>query len=289
MPEVAAQKRERTIALEAQSLALENERAALKAALIEQESLNRRSSLELERLREARRNLLSDESDALRSEVRQAREELRKVRKALKAADAAGLRQLDDSISAASSAVAMGSAVDREVRAEPKKSDEVDPNTLKIGMRVGIRGFDSAGELLDLPKKGKVRVLIGVMKMSVPVTDLVPLKSIASQQKQATKARLSTTFEQTQTHFDAPIRSEDVTLDLRGQRVEAALADLDHFVDELLRRQEMGGFILHGHGTGAMKEAVRAHLSAHPCIQNSRSAERDEGGDAFTVFWLMGA
>lgn len=288
MPEVAAQKRERTIALEQKSLAIENERVALKAALMEQESLNRRSALELERLREKRRNLLAEESDALRSEVRKAREELRNVRKALKEADTAGLRQLDDVISTASSKVALGSAVDREVRKEPKKSAGIAESSLKVGMRVGIRGFDSGGEILELPKKGSVRVLIGVMKMSVAVKDLIPAKGGAAPQKQAAPARRVTTFEQGPTNFDAPIRSEDVTLDLRGERVEAALMSLDHFVDELLRRHEMGGFILHGHGTGAMKEAVRSHLHGHPCIQNSRPAERDEGGDAFTVFWLSG-
>lgn len=288
MPEVAAQKRERTIALEQTSLALQSERAALKAALAEQESLNRRSALELERLREKRRNLLSEESDALRSEVRQAREELRRVRKALKESDSVGLRQLDDSISAASSTVAMGSAVDREVRAAPMKSAGIAEASLKVGMRVGIRGFDSGGELLELPKKGSVRVRIGVMKMTVALTDLIVAEKGPALQKQAAPARRATSFEQVQTTFDAPIRSEDVTLDLRGERVEAALTNLDHFLDELLRRQEMGGFILHGHGTGAMKDAVRAHLSGHPCIQNSRPAERDEGGDAFTVFWLAG-
>lgn len=287
MPEVAAQKRERTLALEEQSLALEKERASLKAALAEQESLNRRSALELERLREKRRNLLSEESDTLRAEVRQAREELRKVRKALKDADTTTLRQLDDSISTASMAVAIGSAVDREVRSKPRSSSGIDESTLKVGMKVGIRGFESGGEILELPKKGAVRVLVGVMKMSVPVKDLISPQS--APQKPAPAKKRTSTFEQSQAPFSAPIRSQDVTLDLRGERVEAALTNLDQFLDELLRRQEMGGFILHGHGTGAMKEAVRAHLNGHPCIQNSRPAERDEGGDAFTVFWFAGA
>jgi DNA mismatch repair protein MutS2 len=83
-----------------------------------------------------------------------------------------------------------------------------------------------------------------------------------------------------------PVRSQDVILDLRGKRVEASLDELDGFIDELLRRQEDGGYVLHGHGTGAMKDAVRNHLAAHACVRHARPAERDEGGDAFTVFWL---
>jgi DNA mismatch repair protein MutS2 len=84
----------------------------------------------------------------------------------------------------------------------------------------------------------------------------------------------------------APPRTEDVTLDLRGQRVEAGLEQLDGFIDVLLRRGESVGFVLHGHGTGAMKEAVRSHLRSLDLVSESRPAERDEGGDAFTIFWL---
>jgi DNA mismatch repair protein MutS2 len=86
-----------------------------------------------------------------------------------------------------------------------------------------------------------------------------------------------------------PLKAQDTTLDLRGQRVEAALLEVDSFLDELLRRQELGGYVLHGHGTGAMKTAVRQHLHGHPCVAQSRPAERDEGGDAFTVVWLRGS
>ena len=77
-----------------------------------------------------------------------------------------------------------------------------------------------------------------------------------------------------------------MTLDLRGVRVEEGLDKVDVFFDELLRRGETAGYVLHGHGTGAMKNAVRDHLRAHALVASSRPAERDEGGDAFTVFWL---
>jgi DNA mismatch repair protein MutS2 len=68
--------------------------------------------------------------------------------------------------------------------------------------------------------------------------------------------------------------------------VEDGLLLADQFIDELLRHHERGGFVLHGHGTGALKEAIRSHLLSHSCVMDARPAERDEGGDAFTVFWL---
>jgi DNA mismatch repair protein MutS2 len=70
--------------------------------------------------------------------------------------------------------------------------------------------------------------------------------------------------------------------------VEEGLTKVDSFIDRLLARSESGGFVLHGHGTGAMKAAVREHLRASTYVEQSRAAEPDEGGDAFTVFWLRG-
>ena len=75
-------------------------------------------------------------------------------------------------------------------------------------------------------------------------------------------------------------------LDLRGQRVEEALDAVDVFLDRLLNRGERVGYVLHGHGTGALKAAVREHLRASGYVAKSHPAEPDDGGDAFTVAWL---
>ena len=64
--------------------------------------------------------------------------------------------------------------------------------------------------------------------------------------------------------------------------------DVDAFIDRLLGSNENAGFVLHGHGTGALKLHVRDHLRASAYVAHSRPAESDEGGDAFTVFWLRG-
>jgi DNA mismatch repair protein MutS2 len=246
-------------------------------------------ALELERAKEARRKDLGRESDALRLEVREARATLRSVRQALKSADVAQLSQLERSLDDAAKVVALGGKVDRDLRAPTAgERSGLDEKDVRVGMRVKIAGFGEAGEVLMEPRRGQVQVLVGVMKMSVPLTSL---ERTPGSEKNARRSPAKTSKSpRGELHAVAvpvaPVRSQDVTLDLRGKRVEQGLLDVDHFVDELLRRQEPGGFVLHGHGTGAMKEAVRTHLRAHACIVDSRPAERDEGGDAFTVFWL---
>ncbi len=54
----------------------------------------------------------------------------------------------------------------------------------------------------------------------------------------------------------------------------------------MLQLNEPAGFVLHGHGTGAMKAAVREHLAMSPVVRHFEAANQEHGGDAFTVVWL---
>jgi DNA mismatch repair protein MutS2 len=72
---------------------------------------------------------------------------------------------------------------------------------------------------------------------------------------------------------------------LRGVRVEAAAGRIDAFLDRLLGEGEPVGFVLHGHGSGALRNAVREHLGASNYVEHVRAAEANEGGEAFTIFW----
>jgi DNA mismatch repair protein MutS2 len=79
----------------------------------------------------------------------------------------------------------------------------------------------------------------------------------------------------------------DNTLDVRGLRADDALAMLDSFVDRLYSGPSRVGYVLHGHGTGALRVAVREHLrTALPFVNQSRAGDEAEGGDAVTVFYL---
>jgi len=47
-------------------------------------------------------------------------------------------------------------------------------------------------------------------------------------------------------------------------------------------------FVVHGHGTGALRQAIRSHLQSHKAIERFRSGEQNEGGDGVTVAFLRG-
>jgi DNA mismatch repair protein MutS2 len=76
------------------------------------------------------------------------------------------------------------------------------------------------------------------------------------------------------------------TLDLRGERVEAALEQLDAYLDEALLAGLDSATIVHGTGTGALRRAVRERLAEHPRVRGTRSGRKEEGGDQATVVEL---
>jgi DNA mismatch repair protein MutS2 len=76
------------------------------------------------------------------------------------------------------------------------------------------------------------------------------------------------------------------TLDLHGERVEAALERLEAYLDQALLAGVDEVVIVHGAGTGALRRAVREYLSSHPRVRGQRRGRRDEGGDGATVALL---
>ncbi len=77
-------------------------------------------------------------------------------------------------------------------------------------------------------------------------------------------------------------------VDLRGMRVDEALRTLELELDRHLRAGEETVHVLHGHGSGALKAAVREHLARSPYVTRARPAESHEGGDGVTVAQLSG-
>jgi DNA mismatch repair protein MutS2 len=77
-------------------------------------------------------------------------------------------------------------------------------------------------------------------------------------------------------------------LDLIGQRVEPALERLDKFLDDAASHGLTQVRVIHGHGTGALRRAVREHVTGHPLVASWRSAEPAAGGHAVTVVEIAG-
>jgi DNA mismatch repair protein MutS2 len=73
------------------------------------------------------------------------------------------------------------------------------------------------------------------------------------------------------------------SLDLRGAKVGEALEVLDRYLDDVSLAGLERATIIHGMGTGALRDAVREHAGAHPLVREWRAGGRGEGGDGATI------
>ena len=72
-------------------------------------------------------------------------------------------------------------------------------------------------------------------------------------------------------------------LDVRGMRVDEALDEVEHHLDLAMRRNISQFIIIHGHGTGALKKAIRDYLNDSPYVLKYRAGIQEEGGDGVCV------
>ncbi len=170
-------------------------------------------------------------------------------------------------------------------------SPQSPPKTLAVGDEVLVLSLGGGrARVLSAPKGGKVEVQAGAVRTRVPLEGvrLAPKTGRSSSPKPSRpkkKPRRSSPSEPRDSH-QGFLRTDGNTLDLRGQRVDEALDQADLFLDRMLREDREAAFLLHGHGTGALKDGLRRWLRSHPARPKWRAGLPDEGGDAFTVIPL---
>jgi DNA mismatch repair protein MutS2 len=250
-----------------------------------------RAALETERhaFREHAAREVDGEVRELRVSVRAARKELEAVRARIRGTvpDPTLLRELERGVSRVAAQVALGGELGALGTTGPKPvTRELEPNELRVGQTVFHRTLGTNGVVLEISERQRVRLMIGAMKLLVPIQELSALPKGTESQRAKPAPKRQRAMQPKP--ISVPQRTQDTTLDLRGERVDEALGRVDAFIDRLLGGHEGVGFVLHGHGTGALKSHVREHLRASAYVEHSRPAEADEGGDAFTVFWVRG-
>lgn len=155
------------------------------------------------------------------------------------------------------------------------------PAEVEVGQIVRVRRLGAKARVVAILGDDKVEVDMKGLRSRVDLTDLDALDARGTP-RPIVPAR-SLPPHPDKPALDHPIRLDQNTCDLRGMRVDEAIDAVVAFVDRLSARGDRYGFVLHGHGTGALKDAVRAWAKDAPYVRTSRPASESEGGDAFTV------
>uniref|UniRef100_UPI001F5613A7 Smr/MutS family protein n=1 Tax=Anaeromyxobacter sp. SG17 TaxID=2925405 RepID=UPI001F5613A7 len=219
---------------------------------------------------------LVDELEAARAEVAELLAGLQAAPTVKAATDAS--RQLD-AWRATVQQAAQATKARAEAGAEALPGGEVKP-----GVRVRIVSLGQEGEVVEVEGKDAL-VRAGPLKVRRPVSDLVPLVGKAKDAARLGRSRAEKLAAAAEARPDAP-RGLERRLDVRGLRVEELLREVERYLDRVYSAGEAECLVLHGHGTGALKQALRDHLSASPYVGAFRPGDRHEGGDAVTIVSL---
>ena len=170
------------------------------------------------------------------------------------------------------------------------------PEDLRVGDRVQLRTLGSRGVIERILGDDRFEVAVGPMKMRVALEELVEGEPILKHREDAAeRRRRREAQERVQDALPLEIETEATvvgvrtpsnTCDLRGKRVQEAIDMSEQFLDKLLQRNEHVGYILHGHGTGVLKKAIREWLPSAATVRHWRPAFPQEGGDAYTLVEL---
>lgn len=151
--------------------------------------------------------------------------------------------------------------------------DYVLPRPLKTGDNVFVKTLGTEAEVVSLDKNGNAEVKAGVMKMKVKASELRLLTPKKKPKKQSLYRSVK----------EKSLPSGKSSVDLRGESVEEAIADLDMFIDGVLRSGLNELTIIHGKGTGTLRRAIQQHLKDHPNIKSYRTGVYGEGEEGVTI------
>lgn len=222
--------------------------------------------------------------EALRAELEFARQQLRQLVEQLEAAKGEkALKAAQAAAAELTQRVNEQTVAERNLRQELKgEVRELAPLELKVGARARHRGLDAEVEILDVAGD-TATVAMGALKMRVPVGELGP----ATKAKEAAKFpggnKKGAQLERAKEAAAQPLTLASPTLDVRGQRAEDALRQIEQFLDRCVRAGDEAALIIHGHGTGAIKRELRDWLKRGLYGKSFRPGDSSEGGDGVTV------
>ncbi len=161
------------------------------------------------------------------------------------------------------------------VKKEKKKKSIITTDIPKLGDDVYLTSFDQYGTIIKVNKNNSFTVAIGNIQLQANIDELNVVKKVPNKQVNnvsssnlASKAKIS------------------LVLDLRGERFLEAKDKLEKYVDDLTYAGIKQATIIHGYGTGALREMVQSFVKKCPQIVGSRYGGETEGGFGVTVITL---
>lgn len=177
---------------------------------------------------------------------------------------------------------ALAGLVSTMKRQNTEKKKVAQLQKIEVGNYVRIKGQTAVGRVETIT--GKVaRVLFGVMNTSVPLDRLQ--KTQKPQEDKVAQAATFITRETRDAIYEKKLRFKP-DIDVRGMRAEEALNHVRDFVDDAILLEQPQVRILHGTGSGALRQAIRQYLKTVPGVAHAKDEHVQFGGAGISVVEL---
>ena len=175
-------------------------------------------------------------------------------------------------------------AAEEPVASPSKAADSHDDNApIVVGGIVRIDGQDTFAQVVEI--KGKKAVVeSNSMRMTIPLDRLSGTKKKGIPVDKL--SRQNSRFQSIYDDINEKRKTFNPTIDLRGQRGDEAMENLQRFLDDAQLLSEKELRILHGKGYGILKQMIREYLQGNRDVQSFRSEKLELGGDGITVVKL---
>jgi len=242
---------------------------------IKAEALQRDLDAKLADLESREEDILHTMRSELSQQFEEARQRLRKAESALSWASAAGEPVPAEEIKRARAELLAARQKAEEFQRRPSPLRRAELRPIAVGDTVTVKGIGVQGKVVSIGEQGgPVEVAVGDVRFSLDRDRVL--------------------------HPDAPVRDEPksevsydmgpmvpaVELQVRGMRVEEALIKVEEFIDRAVRDGVTQIRIVHGKGTGALRNAIRDLLKGHRLVRSFAPEAQERGGDGATVVEL---
>ena len=257
---------------------LEQARARERSAQVVETDLR----YQLANIEEARRSVIAETRSLMQQELEEARREIEQARRqAARASQFGGTGTHEDFLARAEKDLAQRQQATEEVNLEvvmPGPVEERLAGPVEVGDRVWVANLQASGEVLSVSERAdEADVQIGNFRLKLPMKRLELRQKAVKEEQPAGMEFVS-----------RPLgKSPGMELDMRGERVEEGLDRLDRYLEAAYLARLPWVRIIHGKGTGALRDAVRDMLRRQAVVSEFRPGDMGEGGDGVTVAKLV--
>ena len=255
-----------------ESARMEAEELRQETARIKQQSEQYQEQLrkEKEKAMEAARREAQGIIEEARAAANAASEELKALRKQLQDGDTTGLNQRQAELRRT-----LNETEDRLRAQQPQRQRPKETRDIMVGDTVELLKLGIKASVLAINKNGTLELQAGIMKMSAKRDEVYLLEN-----ENPYKAKGGHPAHSGREMKMTAMSSE---IDLRGMDTVEAICVLDRYMDEAMRAKLSSVRIIHGKGTGALRQAVHQDLKRNKFVKTFRLGVYGEGEDGVTI------